>query len=213
MRAGLVGGIALLLVSEARAVGPLSIGIRGGVPTLDAFRVAAGGNLSYSAVNRRYVIGPSLEIRLPFRTSVTLDALYRKLEYSSTEQSGGGSVARAVTAGEWGFPLMLKHRFSGELAQPYLAAGFAFNRLTGVKQVVTCVAQLNCLSGGAPSELRDTNGGGITFGAGVEMGLPVIRVTPEIRYTRRSNEFFREPGRGLLRSSRNQVDVIVGIHF
>jgi hypothetical protein len=213
MRSALFGGMLLLIAADARAIGPLSIGVRGGVPILDAFKVASSGNLSYSAVNKRYVVGPGVEIRLPFKTSITLDALYRKLEYSATEQAGAGSVARAVTASEWGFPLMLKHRFGGELAQPYLAAGFAFNHLTGVKQVVTCVAQLNCLGSGAPSELRGTNGGGITFGAGIEVGLPLIRVTPEIRYTRRSNEFFREPGRGLLRSSRNQIDAMIGIHF
>jgi hypothetical protein len=179
------------------ALGPLSFGLRAGAPLTDAFHAASTGNPLYSADTKRYTIGPSIELRLPFRTSVVFDILYKRLSYDvTTTEPGGATVQRSVTAGSFEFPLLVRHRFSSGLAQPFVEAGPTFNKLTGVADVI---------------ELKKDSVAGVAFGTGLEFKTPIIRLATEIRYTRRGKNF--DVPTCLLSSNPNQVEFLIGLHF
>ena len=71
----------------------LSIGVKGGVPLTDAFNTARSGSLSYFSETKRYTVGPTVELHLPLRFSIELDALYTRLNYGSNNATEEGFLA------------------------------------------------------------------------------------------------------------------------
>lgn len=173
-----------------------SFGLKGGVPLTGAFKIAKSS--AYFSDSRQYTIGPVVELHLPFRIGVEFDALYRPLKYGLVEAA---AIPAVSTGGSWQFPLLLKHQFSGGLLRPYLGAGVAFQHLTGFTHVVA-----------ATSELRDRSNAGVVLEGGVELHVPFLQISPEIRYTRWGSPNFRSP-RGELTSQVNQADFLIGITF
>jgi hypothetical protein len=55
----------------------------------------------------------------------------------------------SATGNPWQFPLLLKYRFPGDLARPYLVAGPSLNRISGVELVGTIIGSRD-----EPEELR-----------------------------------------------------------
>lgn len=88
----------------------------------------------YRPTSSRYTIGPTIELLLPFRLSVELDALYRPVEYRLLSV-GATSQSIDASGSAWLFPLLAKYRLSRRFVAPYLAAGLAFNHLSGLKQL------------------------------------------------------------------------------
>ena len=68
---------------------------------------------------------------------------------------------------------------------------------------------------GTPSELKDDFRSGVVFGAGIEVHALILRLSPEIRYTRWGRDTFRDAccGGSLLSSSRNQGEFLLGLTF
>jgi len=194
----------------AAAAQPVSWGFRAGVPLTEAFSAASGLRVSYLAASQRWVAGPTLELNLPFRTSISIDALYRRVRYDSTAPG----EAATTSANRWEFPMLVKHRVSGGVARPYLAAGAMIHRLSNVKQVVTCIPLVTGCGGigGNPFDLTRRTAAGVVVAGGIELRLPFLRLSPEIRYTRLGAESVRDPT-GLLRTIRNQAEFIVGVTF
>src|SRR4051812_36051188 len=70
-------------------IGPVSIGAKVGVPLSDSFETAAPatcppaggpcGIRNYSSKTKRYTVGPSVELRLPYGLAFEFDALYNRL--------------------------------------------------------------------------------------------------------------------------------------
>jgi hypothetical protein len=162
----------------------VSVGVRAGVPASDAFDVFPG-RFSFRNVPHRWTVGPTLEVRLPFSLGVTFDALYSRVEYERLDSPG------SVTGGQWEFPVMLRFRSGAGPVNPFVAAGGSFNTITDIRAPTSTVA-------------------GVVLGAGVEVKIPFIRVTPEIRYTRRLSDQLDLEG---LRSNRNQLVFLTGITF
>ena len=95
---------------------PFSAGIKAGVPFTDFLNTVSSGQVNYHSVPNRYIIGVGAEVNLPFGLGVELDALYRRLNYSSTANSTGVTTivtSTATTANAWEFPLLVKYRFPG----------------------------------------------------------------------------------------------------
>ncbi len=173
----------LALQAPARAQG-VSVGVRGGVPLSDAFD-AVPGAVTFQNLPHRWIAGPTIEARLPFGLGVTFDALYSRVGYQSVDP-----VARE-SGGQWDFPLMLRYRAGVGPVRPFIAGGGTFNAITDVS---------------APT----SNAAGVVFGTGVEIKIPFVRITPEIRYTRRFSDQLDLDG---LRSNRNQFVFLTGITF
>ncbi|MBK5294317.1 MAG: PorT family protein [Acidobacteriia bacterium] len=174
----------------------LSWGLRAGTPLNDAFEVARSGTIGFQSIPKHFTIGPTLEVHLPFKLAVSIDALYRKLEYQSTN----GSSTANQSASQWEFPLLLKYRFGDGNIRPFLAAGPTFNRITG-------------LAVDNPVEFVKKSAAGIVFAGGIELKVPIIRITPELRFTHWGSENFSHPVNALLKSNLNQAVFLVGITF
>lgn len=191
-----------------------SFGIKAGVPAADAFRSGAWRQIRYQGDSGRYVIGPAFELRLPLRLSIGLDVLRRSLKYRA-EAVG----FEATTTGDaWYFPLFAKYRLSDSWVAPFLAGGFAFERLSGIKQVGRIISgtlprQEAPFSTDQPNELVNRNAYGYLLSAGLEGKLAVLRICPEIRYTRWQRDTFLGGGNEFAVSRRNQLEVLVGIMF
>ncbi|MGH9661084.1 MAG: outer membrane beta-barrel protein [Bryobacteraceae bacterium] len=201
----------LMAAQPARAQLPVSAGIKAGRPLTEFFSLASG-RTPFESDPRRYIIGPMFELNLPGRASIELDALYIPFNY---RQSGTTSALRA-SGNAWEFPLLLKFRFSDGLVRPYLAAGVAFNRITGLKRVDDFLSPagtpITSTTTSDPEELRNRTGTGVVLGAGIEVKALVLRVSPEIRFTRWGVANIRDAS-GLLRSQQNQAQVLVGFSF
>ncbi len=178
--------VSLLLVAAGAAAQPLGAGLKVGVPATDAFTVSNFPDLGpFSADAPRYLVGPYVEIRLPARMAVEVDALYRSYDFRIG--------AFGAAASSWEFPILVKHRFPVPLVKPYFDAGLSFSRLTDIN-----LASLNHRSNY-----------GIVVGGGLEFNLLLIKVSPEIRYTGWAFRTFD----GQVQSNRNQVAVLFGIGF
>ena len=143
----------------------------------------------------RYIIGPFVEVWLPARFSVEVDALYRSYDYRQVGNSRLGT-AQTVSPGAWEFPVLARKALLGGPIQPYIEGGVALSHLS-VSDVV---------------ELNRRNNYGIVLGAGVSLHLGLFRIAPELRYNVWAFKNFDSP-LGSLQSNRNQVVFLVGISF
>ena len=182
-----------LIVPAVAGAQPLSAGIKFGVPLNNAFSVQSPNPLHYVAETKRYTAGPFIELHLPAHLAIEIDALYKRYGYQATDRLS----AATVSAGSWEFPVLGKYRLISGPVQPFIEGGVAFSRLTDVPQVV---------------ELNRKNNYGVVAGAGVELRLGFVRLSPEIRYNAWTRRFFDSPG-GYLQSNRSQATVLVGISF
>ncbi len=182
-------GIAPLLAQS-----PFGFGLKAGVPLNDALSADPTAAIPYVENTHRYVIGPFVEVRLPSRFSVEVDALYRSYDYRET--LANWFAPASVSPGAWEFPVLARKALLGGPIQPYIEGGVALSHLS-VGDVV---------------ELNHRNNYGIVLGAGVSLHLGLFRIAPELRYNGWAFKDFDSPT-GSLQSNRNQVAVLVGIGF
>ena len=192
-------GISLVLfvfLGSAAFAQHLSVGIIGGVPFTDLTKAPSSGTLTYFRDSGRYTIGPTLQIALPLSLRIELDALYRPLGYRL--QATGFSDT--TSASQWRFPLLLQYRFSAPLIKPYVEAGVSFDHLSNLKQSIVNPSTF-------PSTVVQRSHSGLILGVGVDLKLPFVRVSPELRYTRQGSEDIRNL------SELNQAEFLVGFRF
>ena len=205
----------LWLLPAVAVAQPFSFGVKVGAPVTEAFNIIQGPG-TFLADTKRFIIGPTAEIRFPFGLGIEADALYRRYEYNYAGSAGlpvPGNIASArTTSGAWEFPILAKYRSPMPLVKPFVAAGLSFSRLTGVKQT------LSCFTGSCTQSLNDVahdKNIGAVLGAGLQINVVLLKISPEIRYTRWGFANFNFGGTpsGSIKSNQNQVDVLVGLTF
>jgi hypothetical protein len=202
--------VLLLLFTATSAFSQITFGIKAGVPITDFFDTVTSPRFGFNSNTKRYIIGPTAELRLPFGLSVELDALYRRMNYEGSGTLVDIFTNNRTTGNAWEFPLLLKYRAPTGIARPYVAAGVAFDTLTGLRQTITQAA--STIIRDEPVELRKKTTTGFVIGAGLDVHAILIHISPEIRYTRWGSEHFADTN-GLLRSNRNQAEFLVGFTF
>ena len=144
--------------------------------------------------SKNYVAGVTLELRLPLSFSVEADALYRPLNLTVDNRvlpSLTSHLSNDVHSLE--FPILAKYHFlHAPLLSPYVEAGPIFRAV-----------------GASRSYLSND---GFALGGGVDIKLLLLRVSPEIRYSRWGQDgkittFPAAP------SNINQAEFLVGISF
>jgi hypothetical protein len=219
---------------------PFTFGVKGGVPLTDFLSATSTGNLGYFTTTNRYIVGPVAELRLPFGFGVEFDALYRRFHYSGVSNAVDVLVNSSANSGAWEFPLLAKYRFRGKIVRPYVAAGVAWDTLSGLGQTITqtviptLIATTSRTS--SPAELQHSTVSGFVAGVGVDIHLLVLHISPEIRYTRWGSQHFVTPISaaigagpgfvavgpitlsspalpGTIQSNQNQAEFLVGITF
>jgi opacity protein-like surface antigen len=195
------------------AAQPVSFGIKAGVPVTDALETFRGNQSAYVTNTHRYLFGPTVQLNLPFRFSVEADALYRRLGFEYDQFSGPGSPTTTRTvANSWEFPVLGKYALFGGPLRPFIDAGANFRHISGVDQVRTTLTAVD-VNVNPVIEFNKVNDIGFTFGGGIELKLGIVRITPELRYTRWGSENFRDPVSSLLRTNKNQGDFLLGLTF
>jgi hypothetical protein len=198
----------VLLASSAALSQSLSYGLKGGVPLINAFKVTDSSR--YFSNKAPSVIGPALEVHLPLGLSAEVDLLYRRAEYTSTTTVSGPppSVTTARTTGQtWEIPLLAKGRIPGILPiTPFVEGGFSYRRLARFRQRSSGQVTND------PLELTGRNAMGPTIGGGLEVKIPFVRLSAEMRYTRWGSSDFKSAISGLA-SQLNQADFMLGIMF
>jgi hypothetical protein len=154
------------------------VGVKGGVPLTDVVKAAES-----PASAPDYVVGPVVELRLPFGFGVEGDALYRRVSGPGGDKSSS-----------WEFPILGKYRMGPGPVQPFLAGGFSFNR----SEVLRAIRRGSDVASGWVA------------GVGLELGAPILHFTAEGRYTRWYSDV---GSTGAPLDNRNQFQVLVGITF
>jgi opacity protein-like surface antigen len=167
---------------------PVIGGLKIGAPLTDAFSIATGSSSFGSVIANAnaYTLGPFVEVRLPLQLSIEADALYRGYNF--------GTLGATTHASSWDFPIVAKYHFFKGPVKPYVEGGLDFSHLSDVAATF------------GPN--HSTNFG-IVLGAGVQLNLLVLRLSPEIRYTGDTLKNFTGP----IDSNRNQLAFLVGIGF
>ncbi len=207
--------LTLLLLAVPSAFPQFSAGVKAGVPLTDFFDTVSSPRFGFNSDTKRYIIGPMVQLNLPAGFAVEFDALYRRFNYESNTSFIGVFENQRTTGNAWEFPLLFKYRFPMVLARPFVGAGVAWDTVNGVKQAVTTTFSVTGTTNTRstdPAELQHDTTTGVVIGAGVEVKVPFVRISPEIRYTRWGNRHFETPGGGLL-SNRNQAEFLVGFTF
>jgi hypothetical protein len=93
--------------------------------------------------------------------------------------------------------LLAKYRLDGDALRPYGVAGVSFRKASDLTNFVQGL---------------DTATQGFVLGGGLEIGLPIISVQPEVRYTR-WDDGLGDGSSGSLMYNRNQVEFLFGIVF
>src|SRR5712692_1536934 len=162
----------LSLIASSLAFGqrPVSVGIKGGVPLSDIV-----SDKTFTSVDvvthvfsdsKNYVIGPTVELKLPAGFAIELDALYRPLNVTTDTAVVPRSPARAsIDVRSMEFPILAKYHFlHTPVVKPYAEAGPIFRYI----------------GSGAPY----LSNKGFALGAGVDFKLLLVRIAPELRYSR-----------------------------
>ena len=119
-----------------------------------------------------------------------------------------------LRAGHGNFPILAKYRFKGKLVRPFVSGGVAWDKLSGLSQTITRVVAnvANTTTTSDPFELRKDTTRGFVLGAGLDVKVLLIHISPEVRFTRWGAKHFVDPN-GLLNSKQNQAEFLVGITF
>lgn len=197
---------------------PFSFGVKGGVPLTDFISVVNSPSPVFNALvtTNRYIIGPTAELRLPLGLGVEFDALYR--HFNANADTPG--LHQALSSGDWEFPLLAKYRFPVPIVKPYVDAGVAWDRLSGLTQTQTITGVIPSGPGVVPVApvtqeflVHSNTVAGFVMGGGVDVHALVLHISPEVRYTRWNSQHFTKTALSIVQSNQNQVEFLVGLTF
>jgi opacity protein-like surface antigen len=206
----------LLLLGAVSAFSqPFSFGVKAGVPVTDFLSTVQSPFFGFNSTTNRYIVGPTVELRLPFGLGVELDALFRHLNYSGTVRGVDTFTSSSTTGNAWEFPLLAKYRFPSKVVRPYVDAGIAWDTLSGLTQTISTTVFPNHIfntTSSHPQELHKNTTTGFVTGAGLDVQVLFLHLSPEIRYTRWGAQHFLSSNGGLS-SNQNQAEFLLGITF
>lgn len=221
-RFGLLSTLLLLCSPYVLKAQQIGVGVKGGIRASDD----VDGFSLRSSESKRYIAGPMVELRLPWRLGVEFDALYRRFGYTS--ESDQGSLSHAIIrerANSWEFPLLAKYRLPGRLVQPFVGAGYDWRTVKGSD--ISSGYYLSGVTTDPPADIytyyfnRHSNTNypishGVVISGGLDVNGRHLRVSPEFRYVRWSEQFLSSVGGDgsyFLESPRNEFLILVGISW
>ncbi|HEX4229929.1 MAG TPA: outer membrane beta-barrel protein [Bryobacteraceae bacterium] len=217
---GILAGVTLCITCLHAQEVPshrVTLGFIGGVPISDWFNIN-GSNLSaqpqsatYSSADIRYTFGPSAEFHFG-HIVFEVDGLYKRINFATSAPfSSGGFYNENVKANWWEVPGLFKFNMHLGHVRPFVEAGAVLRHISTLDNVETSPANYAAVMDNNAPELHNRNSYGGVAGIGVTFKWRRVSFSPEVRYTRWSNEAF-EYG-NLLRTNLDQGDVLVGVHF
>ena len=188
----------------ASAQSIFSVGVIGGAPFTDVVKATNQNNFAFVPTSTNFTVGPSFQVNLPLSFRIEADALYRPYGFTATSTVPAPfatSVRPAnVSGSEWKFPILAQYRFKTPAVKPFVEAGVSVDRLTNLSADATYFAS-------GPGTLIRQTSAGVVLGGGVDVKIPLVRLSGELRYTHQVSADFQAV------SKLNQAEVLVGIHF
>jgi hypothetical protein len=186
----------LLLAASGFAEQALSVGVIVGTPFTNVVNSTTPDLVSTST---NVTAGPAVRLNLPAGLRLEVDALYRPFSFS--ELNNRNTAVANVSASQWRFPVLLQYRFGGfSILRPFVGVGASFDHLSGLSSAAS-----NITSG--PGTLLQQTHAGVVLGGGVDVKIPLVRVSAELRYTHEGSADFQSL------SNLNQAEFLVGVHF
>jgi hypothetical protein len=183
--------------------GLFSYGLEIGTPLTDVTQTTTLAGINYLRNSTLFTIGPSLQVNLPAGYTVEVEALYRPVAYqiATAAVPYNAAVATNVSASQFRFPVLVQKHFSKfPILKPYGETGLSFDHLANLSQAVKLLST-------QPGAIVQTTHAGLVLGFGVDVKVPFVKISPEIRYTRQFSSDFQ----GI--AELNQAEVLVGIRF
>jgi hypothetical protein len=178
----------------------ISVGVLGGAPFTDVVNAVNQNTVNFVSKSTNFTVGPALRISLPLSLRFEVDALYRPYSFSPIAQAPLLTANYTVSASQWSFPFLLQYRFNTPLLKPFVEAGVSFDHLANIS------AAANNISSG-PGTLIHSSNASVVLGAGVDLKIPVVRLSGELRYIHEGSADFQAI------SNVNQAEVLFGVHF
>ncbi len=189
---------------SASAESIFSAGVIGGAPFTDVVSATNRNNLAFIPESTNFTVGPSFQVNLPLSLRIEVDALYRPCNFNASSTVSAPfatSIAPSdVSASQWSFPILAQYRFKFPVVSPFVEAGLSVDHLADISIVG------NHITSGPGTLIRQTNAG-VVIGGGVDVKIPLVRISGELRYTHQGSAYFQ----GV--SNLNQAEVLVGVHF
>ncbi len=164
-------------------------GVKGGVPFTDLLQLAGIGVPANTALRQTssFLIGPVVEMRVPFGFALEVDGLYRKAESRLTTND----ISTTLNADAWEIPYLAKFRFPIPLLKPFVSAGGAYRAFTNLPQNVT------------PTH------NAFVVGGGLELRIRKLRLSGELRWLHWGNP----SNSNYVKPAQNQGEVLFGLVF
>lgn len=216
--------VLILLAGAAGAQigGVASVGVMGGVPILDALHsdyqqpLVCTGTCSFGAIypaTKHYTVGVAIEVRLPLRLAIEGDVLYSRINYSSGSIDVAQSTnfqplvgTASTAASRWEVPLLVKYRFTGRNARPFVLAGPAI--------AISGALHSGIDFGGFHSTyVQDPDHSlvpGFAWGGGIEWKAGPLHLAPQFRYSHWLRGNLQQTGFG---SNLNQAAFLLSLMF
>src|ERR1017187_1886335 len=121
--------LALLCLAIPGLPQPLTIGVEGGVRL-------TGDPQIYDPIfdrsnSKPYLVGPMIEVRLPFHFAFEADALYSRLGNTTYIPLIANESDIRTIGNSWEFPMLVKYRLPVPRVQSYASVGLAPRRVGG----------------------------------------------------------------------------------
>jgi Outer membrane protein beta-barrel domain len=134
-----------------------------------------------------YIVGPVVELRIPFGFAIEVDGLYRGTEYTLTNSG----VRSTINAQAWEIPYLAKFRFPIPLLKPFISAGGAYRSFTDLPNSITATQNA------------------FVLGGGLELRISKLRLSGEARFLRWGSS----SNSNLVQLGQNQAEVLFGLVF
>jgi hypothetical protein len=152
----------------------LTIGAKGGLRL-------TGDTPQYGVSDsKRYLVGPMLEVSLPFHFAFEADALYSRLGNTFYIPLIANEADIRTIANAWQFPLLAKYRVTVSRVSPFASIGLAPRYASGRRNTI----HYGYYPGDVTFSSVDwhAHDRALVLGAGIGIRTGHISVTPELRY-------------------------------
>jgi len=212
--------ILLSSIAGPAAAQLVGVGIEGGARVSnDVF-----GNIgNINSESKRYILGPRVNVYLPRHFFVEVDALYRTVGYTAYEITSVMNEGIRERANSWEVPMLLKYRYPGYRAHPFIGAGYDPRFVHGTD--LTNGAFVSGSTSGIPTYTYLINqqsathypvSHGAVVSGGVEFVAGSVHISPELRFIHWSPAFLSVNQNGSaggykFNSAHNELLVLFGV--
>jgi hypothetical protein len=210
LRSVLLLTLAFLASASSSSAQQVTAGIKVGGQITDPL---SGQNVLFS----RFTVGPDVEIALPHRFSLEVDALHWHYAYTILLITSLHSLAGIIDThiSYWDFPLLLNWRVKEHRLSPFLAGGLSNRHTSGTgllppANIIQNPAQ-SIVGNPVQGIFVNTWTGGPVLSGGVSYIAHHFHVSPEVRYTH-----WIKPAVGVptaWETNRNELDMLLGLTF